>query len=793
MKTVIKFPNILIVISLLLSLIGSVFFVTPAYAANIDVTTTSDAIADDGECSLREAIIAANTNTPSSDTSGTPCAAGSDTNTDTITLVNGATYSLTIAGSSENASATGDLDIIDNTAALDVILTVAGGGTATISQDASPDDRVLQIRNAATVVEITGITFSGGDTTLAGGGIHNAGTLTLTNSSVSGNTATLSAGGGIHNAGSLTLINSSVNGNTGTFGAGINNDLAATLTITNSTISSNVAGSDGGGIHNAIDATLTITNSTISSNEAGDGGGIYNNNADGTVTITASTINGNTATDGGGIYNDGGDIILANSTITGNTATGDGGGTYNSNGSMDITNVTISANSASGDGGGLYDGSDNGITIFNTIIALQTSGDDCYVDVGFDEEDFNIDSDGTCDFTNTNDQQNVTSADLALSPLANNGGPTQTMSINNTSAAFNAGDNDTCAASPVSNVDQRSVTRPQVGQCDIGAFEAGADFIATKTNSVGGTAVLNQTFNWIITVQQIGNVNLGIGDARVILADELPDSGATYGTPTLQNSSGVTGTVTCSITGFDLECVTNGLVTFLRDSSFQIVIPVTPTAIGTLENPGSGDFVCAVDPANNVTETFEDNNDCADTVTVVDSAASSLPDTGFAPNRITSLPTQSTSYVNLGSVWLEIPKLGVKSEIVGVPQSANGWNVDWLGNSIGWLNGTAFPSWEGNSVITGHVYDANGLPGPFQKVKNLKSGDQVIVHMFGEKYIFEVRESEMVFPSKTSYALQHLEGYSYLTLITCQWYNPITDSYAFRRVVRAVLIDVQGD
>lgn len=104
----------------------------------------------------------------------------------------------------------------------------------------------------------------------------------------------------------------------------------------------------------------------------------------------------------------------------------------------------------------------------------------------------------------------------------------------------------------------------------------------------------------------------------------------------------------------------------------------------------------------------------------------------------------------------------------------------------------AFPSWEGNSVITGHVYDANGLPGPFQKIKNLKHGDQVIVHLFGEKYIFEVRDSNMVFPSNTESALEHLEDHSYLTLITCQWYNPITDSYTFRRVVRAVLVKVEG-
>jgi len=183
------------------------------------------------------------------------------------------------------------------------------------------------------------------------------------------------------------------------------------------------------------------------------------------------------------------------------------------------------------------------------------------------------------------------------------------------------------------------------------------------------------------------------------------------------------------------------------------------------------------------------------TSSTANTSGSSLPDTGFAPNRTTSLSAQpaSLAYSDLDSIWLEIPSLNIKTDIVGVPKSADGWNVDWLGNSIGWLNGTAFPSWEGNSVVTGHVYNVSGLPGPFVNLKNLKYGDQVIVHMYGEKYIFEVQESNMVSPRKTDFALQHLEGHSYLTLITCQVYNPITDSYFFRRIVRTVLVDVKGE
>lgn len=172
-----------------------------------------------------------------------------------------------------------------------------------------------------------------------------------------------------------------------------------------------------------------------------------------------------------------------------------------------------------------------------------------------------------------------------------------------------------------------------------------------------------------------------------------------------------------------------------------------------------------------------------------------LPRTGFAPNRITSLPVQSDdlAYTNMGDIWLEIPSINVESNIIGVPQVDNNWDVTWLGNDAGWLNGTTFPSWEGNSVITAHVTDANGQPGPFAKLKDMKHGDRVIVHMYGEKYIFEVRATRMVKPSSTEYAFKHLDDYSYLTLITCQGYNPMNGSYLFRRIVRAVLVDVQSE
>jgi LPXTG-site transpeptidase (sortase) family protein len=170
----------------------------------------------------------------------------------------------------------------------------------------------------------------------------------------------------------------------------------------------------------------------------------------------------------------------------------------------------------------------------------------------------------------------------------------------------------------------------------------------------------------------------------------------------------------------------------------------------------------------------------------------SLPQTGFAPKVETLLPAQAADkdYSSLGDVWLEIPSLGLKTSIVGVPQTDQGWDVTWLGDNSGWLNGTAFPTWEGNSVLTGHVYNANGVPGPFFNIKNLKYGDEIIVHFSGEMYIFQVQSTRLLSPTSTDFAFKHLENHSYLTLITCQGYNPLNDSYLFRRIVRAVLVDV---
>jgi LPXTG-site transpeptidase (sortase) family protein len=164
-----------------------------------------------------------------------------------------------------------------------------------------------------------------------------------------------------------------------------------------------------------------------------------------------------------------------------------------------------------------------------------------------------------------------------------------------------------------------------------------------------------------------------------------------------------------------------------------------------------------------------------------------IPLTGFAPDRVTRLTSEKPAFDNL-EMRLIIPAIGVDEEIVGVPQKDGAWDVSWLGEQVGYLNGTAFPTWTGNSVLTGHVYGADGLPGVFARLNALKWGDRVIVLMGDQQYNYEIRQVKTVTSDDTSSVFAH-EDQAWLTLVTCLGYDESSDSYRYRIVVKAVLID----
>jgi LPXTG-site transpeptidase (sortase) family protein len=168
-----------------------------------------------------------------------------------------------------------------------------------------------------------------------------------------------------------------------------------------------------------------------------------------------------------------------------------------------------------------------------------------------------------------------------------------------------------------------------------------------------------------------------------------------------------------------------------------------------------------------------------------------LPDTGFAPGQVTQLPpiNMTPMYQGMGGMWLDIPALNVLFPIVGVPMGDQDWDLTWLWNRIGYLEGTAFPTWPGNTALTAHVYLPSGTPGPFVRLAELRWGDVVILQAYGQEYIYEVRQVRYVHPRDLS-VLRHDE-YDWLTLITCAGYDQVNDRYLRRVVVRAVLVEIR--
>jgi len=148
-------------------------------------------------------------------------------------------------------------------------VTINGAGAGILAVDGNATTRVFQI-GIGKIVAISGLTIRNGQGGFGGGVLNGAAaTLTITNSTLSGNTRAF--GGATYNQGTLTIVSSTIGGNMANEGGGIYN--AATLTITNSTFSGNAAGS-GGAIITL--GTMQVANSTLSGNSASFAGGIFN-------------------------------------------------------------------------------------------------------------------------------------------------------------------------------------------------------------------------------------------------------------------------------------------------------------------------------------------------------------------------------------------------------------------------------------------------------------------------------------------------------------------------------------
>lgn len=322
---------------------------------------------------------------------------------------------------------------------------------------------------------------------------------------------------------------------------------------------------------------------------------------------------------------------------------------------------------------------------------------------------------------------------------------------------------------------------------------------ASPTSALPGTAI---TFT--LTVVHGGATD---ADAFDLFLDDTLPAGLTYVAGSLSNTGGLapttlddSGAPSLQITWATFPLATTSEITY------QAVLGSLPAG-SSISNDAflqwsslPGDVSAPQSTFNTLsTERFFDPGDpvnvyglgTAATVTVTTAAvtaAAGLPDTGFAPGLHTLLPPQNLSYAPT-SFELEIPTLGVRIPIMGIPLEETGWNLTWLWNQAGYLEGTAFPTWSGNTALTAHAYLPNGMPGPFVGLANLRWGQTVILNAYGLEYVYQVREVAEVKPTDLR-VLGHRE-LDWLTLITCSNYDLEQGEYQSRTAVQAVLIDVR--
>ncbi len=255
----------------------ALWILTPGIGAETFVVTKE---ADDNgacevdDCSLREAILAANT------------APGMDT-----LILPAGLYQLSIYGPVDNQAITGDLDILDDLE----ILGESADSTVIVGDGA---DRVFQIRQSN--VLISNVTVTGGEAGASGGGVRAAvSDLTIIDSAITENSTVQDGGGIFFTIGEMVLINTIISGNSAGaqgFGGGIHVDgiTETNVNVINSTISGNSAFS-GGGIYSLFDSYVIIDNSTLADNTASFRGDAFANDFSFRPTFTNTLIVGDCA------------------------------------------------------------------------------------------------------------------------------------------------------------------------------------------------------------------------------------------------------------------------------------------------------------------------------------------------------------------------------------------------------------------------------------------------------------------------------------------------------------------
>lgn len=361
-----------------------------------------------------------------------------------------------------------------------------------------------------------------------GGGLFNSGIATIDQTTFTQNNASIDGGGirvGFPSTPSrLTLTNSTLQGNTAAFGGGLEASEGSIVTVQNTQFLANQASDRGGAIQNDDFAQMMIDQSTIDGNSAPNGaGGIFNY---GDLSVTNTTISNNqTSGSGGGVFSDikpgiplsSGTTNLSNVTISGNQAN-EGGGVQSNQGNTTIASTTIANNTATNQAGGI---NQNGATIVvgNTIIATNTAPNASDVSGQFTDQGNNLigNNDGSNGFTNSTLIGSSTAPiDPLLAPLGNYGGITQTQTLLPGSPALDTGNSSTAPAN-----DQRGVGR--IGNADIGAIES-QGFTVTAITGTPQNTLINTPFPQPLTVSVTSNGGEPVDGGQITFTP--PASGA---------------------------------------------------------------------------------------------------------------------------------------------------------------------------------------------------------------------------------------------------------------------------
>jgi len=372
----------------------------PAALAAITVTTADDELNTDGDCSLREALAAAD-----ADAAVDACAAGAGA--DVITFapaLAGTAISATglVVDSDVTIDASGAAGLsLDGRRAGRILMVQAGGAltlrAVTLRRGLAASGGAVMATDGTTLT-VDGATFQSNEATGATAAVDGGGaiwlgagaTATITGSTFRANAASGAAGSGgaLFNAGgTVTATGSTFTGNTANRAGGAVEAVAGSTTLVDVTLVDNDAGTNpgnGGGLHITGAGMSTVTGGLVRRNTAVEGGGLWCA-ATCTMTVTGTSVQTNVATGGslptkggGGLFNLG-TMTVVDATIGNNAATstdgtlGSGGGILNVGGTLVVTGGMLQSNRAARAGGGIESNAGS-VTLTNVAFVGNETG-----------------------------------------------------------------------------------------------------------------------------------------------------------------------------------------------------------------------------------------------------------------------------------------------------------------------------------------------------------------------------------------------------------------------------------